>query len=126
LSLEILEKIEKLSELKDKSIITEKEFEDKKKFLLEELTKSEKILKNEKTEGSLWLPIPSFIFGIIGFLATFDDYEWTIAEEMGVYFFIFMSLLLGIVSVSIQKEGKGIAIAGIVLSTLAGLVILGN
>lgn len=126
MSLEILEKIEKLSELKDKSIITEKEFEDKKKFLLEELTKSEKILKNEKTEGSLWLPIPSFIFGIIGFLATFDDYEWTIAEEMGVYFFIFMSLLLGIVSVSIQKEGKGIAIAGIVLSTLAGLVILGN
>jgi hypothetical protein len=126
LSLEILEKIEKLSELKDKSIITEKEFEDKKKFLLEKLTKSEKILRNEKIEGSLWLPIPSFIFGIIGLLATFDDSEWTIDEEIGIYFFIFMSLLLGIISVSIQKEGKGMAIAGIILSALAVLVILGN
>lgn len=67
-----------------------------------------------------------FHFGIIGLLATFDDSEWTIDEEIGLYFFIFMSLLLGIISVSIQKEGKGMAISGIVLSTLAALVILGN
>jgi hypothetical protein len=34
-------------------------------------------------------------------------------------------LTLGIISVSIQKEGKGMAIAGITLSVLSAFIIIG-
>lgn len=41
MSLEILEKIEKLSELKDKGILTQEEFENKKRYLLDENNNNE-------------------------------------------------------------------------------------
>ncbi|QEZ90216.1 SHOCT domain-containing protein (plasmid) [Aliarcobacter cibarius] len=124
MSLEILEKIEKLSELKDKGILTQEEFENKKRYLLDENNNNNEMSFTKKTEGTNWLPIPSFIFGLLAFLASFDESEWNMDEKIGVLFFISIAFILGFISISIQNNGKALSIAGIVLSILASLAIL--
>lgn len=125
MSLEILEKIEKLSELKDKGILTQEEFENKKRYLLDENNNNNNEMSfTKKTEGTNWLPIPSFIFGLLAFLASFDESEWNMDEKIGVLFFISIAFILGFISISIQNNGKALSIAGIVLSILASLAIL--
>lgn len=79
----------------------------------------------QKKEGTLWLPIPSLVIGIIGCLAMLDDSYWTYDELMGAIFFTFVGIILGTVSLSIQKTGKGMAIAGVVLSSLSTLFLIG-
>lgn len=120
--MEPLIKIEKLFELKEKGIISQKEFDEKKNILLNQLNKCEKIVE----EGSYWLPIPSFILSIIVFLCTFDETNWDEDTTIGFFVMLIPALILGIISVSVQKEGKGLAIAGITLSSIAFLIFLGK
>lgn len=108
--------LEKLSELKDKGILTQEEFENKKRYLLDE--------NNNNNNEMDWLRIPSFIFGLLAFLASFDESEWNMDETIGVLFFISIAFILGFISISIQNNGKALSIAGIVLSILASLAIL--
>lgn len=79
----------------------------------------------KKQEGTLWLPIPSLVLGIIGCLAMLDDSYWTYDELVGAIFFTLVGIILGAVSLSNQKVGKGIAIAGVILSSLAILFFVG-
>lgn len=129
MSNDLLTQLEKLSELKDKGIITDNEFNEKKRLLLNELDNSIKIEKkkeNEQNKATYWLPIPSFILSIFAILSTFDIDNWTSDTNVGFAVFIILALVLGIVSVTTQEKGKGLSIAGIVLSILAVLVFIGN
>ena len=129
MSNELLTQLEKLSELKDKGIITDNEFSEKKRLLLSKLDNSIRIEKkkdNEQNKATYWLPIPSFILSILAILSTFDIENWTQDTNKGFAIFIGLSVILGIVSISIQEKGKGLAIASIILSILAVLVYIGN
>lgn len=129
MSNDLLTQLEKLSELKDKGILTDNEFNEKKRLLLNELDNSIKIEKkkeNEQNKATYWLPIPSFILSIFAILSTFDIDNWTSDTNVGFAVFIILALVLGIVSVTTQEKGKGLSIAGIVLSILAVLVFIGN
>lgn len=129
MSNELLSQLEKLSELKDKGIVTDYEFNEKKRLLLNELDNSIKIVKkkeNEENRATYWLPIPSFILSVFAILSTFDIDNWTYDTNLGFAIFIIMALILSIVSVSTQEKGKGLAIASIVLSILSILIFIGN
>jgi len=128
MSNEILNQIEKLAGLKEKEILTEEEFQQKKAALLKEMNSlvldSSNSDDKSENEGSYWLPIPSMILGIISILACFDDSEWDSDTIAGLAMFAIVGLVLGIVSISNQKKGKGMAITGIILSTMAILVFI--
>ena len=121
-----LDKIEKLSTLKDKGILTEEEFNSKKQILLNSLSSCNEATNKESEDGTYWLPIPSMILGIFVMLACFDESNWDKDALIGASFLIIVSLILGIISISIQKKGKCMAIAGITLSILSALIIIGS
>lgn len=121
-----LNKIEKLSTLKEKGMITEEEFNSKKQILLDSLGSCNETTNKENDEGTYWLSIPSMILGIFVMLACFDEANWDNDTIVGAFLFIILSLTLGIISISIQKKGKGMAIAGIILSLLSALMVIGS
>lgn len=129
MSNEILNQIEKLAELKEKEILTEEEFQQKKAALLKEMNffvrESSNSNNKLENEGSYWLPIPSMILGIISILACFDESSWDSDTITGLAVFAIAGLVLGIVSISNQEKGKGMAITGITLSSIAILVLIG-
>lgn len=125
-----IQQLEKLAELKDKGILSETEFNLKK----DELLKPQKNITNTSTtiasseiknEGTYWLPIPSLVLGIFCALALFDESEWDQDTIDGLLIFAVIGLVLGIIGVSKQTKGRGMSIAGIVLSSLGLLAWLG-
>lgn len=129
MSNEIINQIEKLADLKEKEILTEEEFQQKKAALLKEMKsfvrESSNSSDKSENEGSYWLPIPSMILGIISILACLDESAWDSDTITGTAVFAIAGLVLGIVSISNQEKGKGMAIAGIILSSIAILVLIG-
>lgn len=122
--------LEKLADLKLKGILTDDEFQRKKAELL--ATRQENLPSSipsstspTKDEGTYWWPIPSLVLGILCILALFDDSGWDKDTIAGMALFAVTSLVLGIVSVSKQERGKGMAIAGIVLSSVSLLALIG-
>jgi len=120
-----IKELEKLADLKEKGIITEEEFNSKKEILLNSLTFCNKAIEKENKDETYWLPVLSMILGIFAMLACFDKGNWSHNIIVGVSFFIILSLTLGIISISIQQKGKGMAIAGITLSILSALIVTG-
>ena len=78
----------------------------------------------EKEEGTLWLPVSSLVLGLICFLAGLDVSTWNGETFLGAFMSSVTGIGLGTVSVSIQKRGRGMAVAGIILCgfTLLGLI----
>jgi len=76
-------------------------------------------------KGTLWLPVPSLVLSILAVLALFDDSGWDMEMLYGLFLFTGTGLVLGIISVSTQRKGRGMAIAGIVLSSLGMLAGFG-
>lgn len=77
-------------------------------------------------DGQLWLPITSLVFGIVGLLAFGGgDPQKDKEAFIGIGLFALVGLVFGIVTISKQKTGKGMAIAGVVLSSVALLALLG-
>jgi len=72
-----------------------------------------------------WLSIASLIVGILCALSLFDESDWDRETTVGLGIFAMVSLGLGIASVNREKAGRGMAIAGIVLSVIAMVVYLG-
>lgn len=68
--------------------------------------------------GTLWLPVPSFIFGLIVILALFDDSIWDSDAYSGAFVLIFFGIVLGVFGVATQKKGRPLSIAGIVLGVI--------
>lgn len=79
-----------------------------------------------RKDGSLWMPITSMVLGIICALALFDDSALDNETILGLFMFAGASIGLGAYSISTQKAGKGMAIAGLVLSVIALLALLGS
>lgn len=66
--------------------------------------------------GELWMPITSLITGILGASTTLQDSGWDRDEVVGVVlFFVLPSVILGALSLNMKKNGKGMAIAGLIL-----------
>ncbi|MEQ8851557.1 hypothetical protein [Gimesia sp.] len=72
----------------------------------------------QKQTGSLWLAVPPLVLAILCFIALFDIASWDGDTFAGFFLFWIISIALGIVSVCIQNRGRGVAIAGIILSCL--------
>lgn len=124
-----IDQLEKLANLKEKGILTEEEFSKKKSELLSAIPENvREVLKStppQAYEGSYWLPIPSLVLGIVCILALFDESDWDKDTMVGMLMFSVISLVLGIASVSKQEKGKGMAIAGIVMSSISLLALIG-
>jgi hypothetical protein len=65
------------------------------------------------------------VLGIFSVLMLFDDSYWDMDTILGLLIFAGAGLTLGIIGLSIQKKGKGMAIAGVVLSSIGVLAGLG-
>lgn len=80
---------------------------------------------SERPPGTLWLPVPSLVLGIVSVLALFDDSAWGMDHVVGLLLFSGTGLTLGIISVTTQKAWRGMAVAGIVLSCVGVVIGLG-
>jgi hypothetical protein len=73
----------------------------------------------------LWLPMVSLVLGVICVISFADDSEWDKDTILGLGLFSVAGLVLGIVSLSKQKTGKGMAIAGVVMSAISLMAFIG-
>ncbi|MGW7773261.1 DUF4190 domain-containing protein [Pseudomonas machongensis] len=74
---------------------------------------------------SSWLAITSLILGFLCVLAMFDEAEWDGDTLLGLGLFASVGLVLGIVSISQNKSGNGIAVAGVVMTAVSLLCFIG-
>lgn len=74
--------------------------------------------------GTYWIPVPSFILGLLALLASLDDPGWDYDTFVGFATFIFASLIFGFVGMSIQETGKVLSILGIVFSVLSLFLVV--
>lgn len=79
----------------------------------------------QKPSGTLWLPVPSLVLGIIVVLALFDDSPWDSSQYAAAFFFSVSAIVLGIIGTATQERGRGMSITGIVLGTIGLLGIIG-
>lgn len=128
-----VELLERLADLKAKGVISEDEFNQQKSSILTSaaVTAAYKpppiphaMPEAVGDSGTLWFPIPSMVLGIICVLATMDDSPWDRETVEGMIMFGVMGVILGIVTLTRQKKGRGMAIAGIVMCSLGMLVAL--
>jgi peptidoglycan/LPS O-acetylase OafA/YrhL len=73
----------------------------------------------------LWIPIASMIIGIMCGLVLFGNSKWDDDTRLGLGVLSTVGLVLGVVSINQQRTGKGMAITGIVLSTITLLAFIG-
>lgn len=78
------------------------------------------------TKGTYGLPIPSMIIGIIFTLSLFDNSSWDSDQINGGVAVCIAGLTLGIVSLCRQRRGKGMAVTGVILSSLGMLGLFGR
>lgn len=77
------------------------------------------------SSDSAWMAIVGMILGIVCVVSLFDDSRWDRDTVMGLGLFAVTGLTLGCISISKQRRGKRMSIAGIVLSSLALLAFIG-
>jgi hypothetical protein len=129
LELEQIERLEKLAGLKAKGAISEDEFKlEKIEILKPRPPPSQPVVSPANApsgvQGTYWFPIPSLVLGIFCVLALLDDSDWDKDTINGMIIFSAAGLILGIVAITRQKKGLGMAIAGVVMSSLTLLVTL--
>lgn len=82
---------------------------------------------SDKAVGPIWAPIVSLVFGLLGFLAGFDEVKkWDTDTIVGVLFFCGVGIFFGSMTLSKQSNGRGMAIAGIVTASLGLVLALGH
>ena len=75
--------------------------------------------------GSIWMAITSLVLGIVCVVAFFDDSPWDKDTILGLGMFAVAGLAFGVVSLSNQSAGKGMAISGVVMSGISLLAYIG-
>ncbi len=75
---------------------------------------------------SLWMAITSLVLSIVFTLTLLEDAEHDKDALIGMGVFLIASLALGVISLAGKKAGKGMAIAGVVLSSFSLLALLGS
>lgn len=76
--------------------------------------------------GSLWLPVPSLVCGVIVALALFDPSDWDQDQVIGCALIAVVAIVLGGISLTKQKKGAGMAIAGLILGVVGLLGAIGS
>lgn len=76
-------------------------------------------------DGVLWVPITSMVLGIICVLAFFDDSQWDKDTVFGLGSLSVAGFIFGVISLNKQKTGRGMAIVGVVLSSISMLALIG-
>lgn len=72
------------------------------------------------------MSITSLITGILAVVSMFDDSGWDKDELLGVVlFFIIPAITFGVLALTMKKDGKGMAIAGLVLAGISSVYGLG-
>ena len=75
---------------------------------------------------SITMAVTSLVLGILGLIIALGTDVWT-KEDLGIEFIFSVSgIAFGVVSLSKQMAGKGMAIAGVVLNSLSLLILLGS
>lgn len=78
-----------------------------------------------RNPGTPWLSIVSLVLGVICVLALLDDSDWDGDAALGLFALALPGLITGIAAVSTATSARGVAIAGIVLSSIALLASVG-
>jgi hypothetical protein len=76
-------------------------------------------------DGPKWMGITSLVLGIICFLILFDEEPMDKDTIIGFLMFATVSIVFGAVSVKSYITAKKMAIAGIVLSSISVLALIG-
>ena len=79
----------------------------------------------QQPDGVLWVPITSMVLGIVCAFAFFDDSQWDKDTIFGLGSLSVAGFILGVISLIKQKTGKGMAITGVVLSSISLLALIG-
>lgn len=77
-------------------------------------------------EGTLWLPVPALVCGLIVALALLDLNGWDRDQFVGGCLFAVAAIVLGGLGLSRQKRGQDLSIAGLVLGVIGLLGALGS
>ena len=77
-------------------------------------------------KGTYWLPIPSMIIGIMITIDILNGTKWDTDTTNLALVLSVGGLAMAIVSISRQRKGRGMAIAGIVLCSIGLLNVLGR
>jgi FtsH-binding integral membrane protein len=75
---------------------------------------------------SIWMAVTSMLLGIFCALGALSETKWDENAIGGVFLFGLTGLIFGIVSLSNKMAGKGMAITGVALTSLALLIMFGN
>lgn len=76
--------------------------------------------------GTLWLPVPALVCGIVAVLGAFGADATDRDAVAGVGLFGAIALILAVVSLARQPRGRGVAIAGLILGIVAVLAAVGS
>lgn len=77
-------------------------------------------------DGPLWFPITSLVLGIICILGFSDKSHWHKHTILGLVSLSVAGFVIGAISLNKQKTGKGMAITGVVLSSITLLALIGT
>jgi hypothetical protein len=76
-------------------------------------------LEEKSNKGNIGFAIASLILGIISLFALMDDTSgWDQDTINGLFLFSGLGLIFGIITVSQKYDGKGMGIAGIIMSVI--------
>lgn len=75
---------------------------------------------------SITMAVTSLVLGILGLMIALSTEVWSNQDIVMELVFDLAGLAFGVVSLSKQMAGKGIAITGVVLNSLSLLILLGS
>lgn len=76
-------------------------------------------------KGTLWPSIVSLVLGVLVLLSLLDDSEWDADVILGLVMFSIGGIVTGAVAINKRFEGRGMAIAGVVMSSIGLLCLIG-
>ena len=78
--------------------------------------------------GTLWIPIPALILGILALLAAIglEEADFDLDTYLGTLMFAGIAIVLGAVGTFQQTQGRGMSIAALVLGILGLLIALAS
>ena len=82
-------------------------------------------ISTKSKKGHISVPIISLIMGIIGISTFFDESGWDYETIIGcIMLYSIMPIILGIITISNNHDGKGMGVAGLIMGIISGLVYL--
>lgn len=86
---------------------------------------ADQVINNGKNAIRIaWMSLSSFLLGLFAFFAVLDDSPWDEDTLVGFFFFISVSIILGILSYNNKHESQWLSGFGITLSVLAFSIYL--